>query len=478
MAFSANPTAQSNFTFRQTAAGFLGAPGLPFVDILSEKLIARVFAKHGGIFGRTYTTAIVLWAFMGQVLRDGKEASCQSAVARISSYLGLSSQDDVDPDTRDYCRARAKLPEAALHELTTTIANEAERLVEPQHLWKGRHAKLIDGSTFMMPDTPKNQAVYPQNPAQKPGIGFPLPRFVVVLSLATACVIDCAIAKYKGKETGETALLRQILGCFCKGDVAVADRFYGNYWMIALLMQSGVDVCFRKHQKRHTDFRRGRRLGKDDHIVTWQRPNRPPWMSQELYNSMPKSIELREIRFVITKPGRKQDPFIIVTTMTDVQSDDAVQYEDLAELFGFRWNAELDIRSIKTHLNLNHLRCKSPEMVRKEFWVTMLAYNAIRATSLGSAWICGTRPREVSFVSCCQFVLAAWDVIDTMPAEARRAYCVSRLGQIGKCLVGKRPGRIEPRVRKKRGSNYNLMMQPRQVLQAKLATGDNSFETK
>jgi hypothetical protein len=317
MAFSANPTAQSNFTFRQTAAGFLGAPGLPFVDILSEKLIARVFAKHGGIFGRTYTTAIVLWAFMGQVLRDGKEASCQSAVARISSYLGLSSQDDVDPDTRDYCRARAKLPEAALHELTTTIANEAERLVEPQHLWKGRHAKLIDGSTFMMPDTPKNQAVYPQNPAQKPGIGFPIARFVVVLSLATACVIDCAIAKYKGKETGETALLRQILGCFCKGDVAVADRFYGNYWMIALLMQSGVDVCFRKHQKRHTDFRRGRRLGKDDHIVTWQRPNRPPWMSQELYNSMPKSIELREIRFVITKPGRKQDPFIIVTTMTD-----------------------------------------------------------------------------------------------------------------------------------------------------------------
>jgi hypothetical protein len=133
--------------------------------------------------------------------------------------------------------------------------------------------------------------------------------------------------------------------------VAVADRFYGNYWMIALLMQSGVDVCFRKHQKRHTDFRRGRRLGKDDHIVTWQRPNRPLWMSQELYNSMPKSIELREIRYVITKPGRKQDPFIIVTTMTDVESDDAVQYEDLAELFGFRWNAELDIRSIKTHLN-------------------------------------------------------------------------------------------------------------------------------
>lgn len=478
MASCANPATRGNFTFGQAVAGFLVAPGLPFVDILSEKLIARVFAKHHGLFGRTYTTAIVLWAFMSQVLRDGKEASCQSAVARISSYLKANGLRDIDPDTRDYCRARAKLSEAALHELTTTIANEAERLVEPQHLWKGRHAKLVDGSTFMMPDTANNQVAYPQNPAQKPGIGFPIARFVVVISLATACVIDCAIAKYKGKETGETALLRQILGCFRKGDVAVADRFYGNYWMIVLLMQAGVDVCFRKHQKRHTDFRRGRRLGKDDHIVAWHRPGRPSWMSKELYDSMPKSIELREIRYVITKPGRKQDPFVIATTITEVDGDGAVQHEDLAKLFGFRWNAELDIRSIKTHMNLNHLRCKSPAMVRKEFWVTMLAYNAIRTVALSSAWVCGTRPREVSFVSCCQFVLASWDVIEIRSGMGHRAYCVSRLEQIGKCLVGQRPGRFEPRVRKKRGSNYNLMMQPRNVLRGRLATGDNSFETK
>lgn len=208
---------------------------------------------------------------------------------------------------------------------------------------------------------------------------------MVVISLATACVIDCAIAKYQGKETGETASLRQILGCFRKGDVVVADRFYGNYWVIVLLMQAGVDVCFRKHQKRHTDFRRGRRLGKDDHVVTWHRPHLPPWMSKELYDSMPKSIELRQIRYVITKPGRKQEPFVIVTTITDGDGDGAVQHEDLAELFGFRWNAELDIRSIKTHMNLNHLRCKRPAMVPKAFWVTMLDYNAIRTAALGSA---------------------------------------------------------------------------------------------
>ena len=469
---------RGNFTFAQSVAGFLGAPGLPFVDILSENRIASVFARHHNLFGRTYTTAIVLWAFMSQVLRDGKEASCQSAVARISSHLSGQDERDVDPDTRDYCRARAKLSEDALHELTTEIADEAERLVEPQHLWKGRHAKLVDGSTFMMADTPENQAEYPQNPAQKPGIGFPIARFVVVLSLATACVVDCAITKYKGKETGETALLRQRIACFTKGDVAVADRFYGNYWMIVFLMQAGVDVCFRKHQARHTDFRRGKRLGKKDHMVSWQRPGRPSWMNKAMYDSMPKTIELREIQYVITKPGRKQQPFVIVTTMTEISGDDAVCQDELAELFGFRWNAELDIRSIKTHLNLHHLRCKSPPMVRKEFWVTMLAYNAIRTTALGGAWVCGVRPREISFVSCCQFVLAAWDVIGTKRGTEHRTYCVGRLEQIGKCIVGKRPGRFEPRVRKKRGSNYNLMMQPREELKARLAKGDNSFETK
>ena len=198
MAFCANPADRGNFTFGQAVSGFLTSPGLPFVDILTEQRIAGVFKKHSGLFGRTYTTAIVLWAFMSQVLRDGKEASCQSAVARSSSYLTGHALGDVDPDTRDYCRARAKLSEDALHELSTEIADEAERLVEPQHLWKGRHAKLVDGSTFMMPDTPSNQTAYPQNPAQKPGIGFPIARFVVVISLATACVVDCAITKYKG----------------------------------------------------------------------------------------------------------------------------------------------------------------------------------------------------------------------------------------------------------------------------------------
>lgn len=476
-----NGPSRGSFGFSNAVSGFLAQPDLPFADVLTAQRIERVFAKHDGLFGRTYTTAIVLWAFMGQVLRDGKEAACQSAVSRILSFLQIADGDEIDPDTRDYCRARAKLPERAIHELAIDVASEAESQVDPKHLFKGHHAKLIDGSTFMMPDTIKNQNEYPQNPAQKPGLGFPIARVVVVLSLATACVVDVAIGKYKGKATGETALLRQILGCFNPGDVAVADRFYGNYWVIALLMQMGVDVCFRKHQARRTDFRTGKRIGKNDHLVTWTRPPRPSWMTAEMYQAMPLELTLREIRYVVHEPGRKQDPFVIVTTLFDVeQRKQEVSCDDIAELFGFRWSCELDIRSIKTHLNLHHLRCKSPEMVRREFWTTILAYNAIRTTAARSGSLHGIRPRQISFVSTCQFVLSSWDLMASglMAAESVLTYCVCQLKQISKCIVGDRPGRFEPRVLKKRHKNYNLMMQPREQLRARLAKGDNSFETK
>jgi len=295
----------------------------------------------------------------------------------------------------------------------------------------------------MMPDTPKNQQAYPQNPAQKPGLGFPIARFVAVISLATACVIDAAMGKYKGKETGETALLRQLLDCFSPGDVAVADRFYGNYWTIAMLMKQNVDVCFRKHQMRATDFRRGKRIGKNDHLVTWHRPARPSWMSKEVYQSMAETITLREIKFTVGKPGRKQQPFVIVTTLFNDEGTHThdISLEDIAELFHFRWNVELDIRSIKTHMNMNHLRCKSPEMVHREFWTTLLAYNAIRTTAARSSWLEGIPPRAISFVSCCQYVLSAWDLMLASSVTIDDAYNLSRLEDIARCNVANRPDR-------------------------------------
>lgn len=455
--------------FREIVSCFLLQPGLPFAEILSAERIERIFKKHGNRFGvgEIYSVAVVLWAFLGQVLRDGKEASCQAAVALIVAFKNQRGEPAPTSDTGDYCRARSKLSEAALHDLSNEVAAEVEVQCDPKWLWKGLHAKLVDGFTFTMPDTASNQAAYPSPRTQKKGIGLPIARVAAILSLASACVLDLAVGPYKGKETGETALLRELLDSFEHGDIVVMDRYYCSFMMIALLLQHGVQACTRIHHLRKVDFRRGRRLGRYDHVLHWTRPTRPDWMDQETYDKIPETLELREIRYSINQPGFRTSSFDVVTTLLDHK-----QYskDEIAQLYGFRWNSELDIRAIKQSLNLDHVRCKSPEMVRKELWTTILAYNLIRTTAAAAASLHDMQPREVSFTAVCQYVLSTWmlracrlGASDQLELQTRQM-----LQHIAACRVANRPGRIEPRVIKRRQNQYDLMQEPRAVLKARL----------
>ena len=460
--------------FQRVVAAFLNQPGLPFASVLSAERVARVFAKHKNLFARNgvYSTANVLWAFLGQVLRDGKEAACQAAVAAITAQRLADGLSTPTADTGDYCKARAKLSEVALRELTVEIADELEERADPKWLWKGRlHAKLVDGFTFTMPDTPENQAEYPQSRSQKPGVGLPIARAMALLSLSTAAVLDVAVGPYSGKETGETALLRSRLDSFSPGDLAVFDRYFCSFFLLAMLLGRGVQSCTRMHQKRHVDFRRGRRLGPRDHLVVWTRPQRPQWMDQATYDAIPETMKLRELRFHVSQPGRRTTEITIVTTLTDAT---VYTKEDLAELYGFRWNAELDIRSIKQNLNLNHVRCKSPEMVRRELWTTLLAYNLVRTTAAVAALLHDKRPRQISFTGTCQYILASWTDMarGRIAPENITAHCLTLLSQIAECEVANRPGRIEPRVLKRRRHGYKLMQEPRHVLKKRLESGN------
>ena len=209
MAGIADSSHSCSHSFQKVVAAFLAQPGLPFAEVLSAERIERVFAKHGNLFGvgAIYSTALMVWSFVGQVLRDGKEASCRSAVARIVTYCDQQELAAPTADTGDYCRARAKLSEAALRDLTREVAGEVEQQADASWLWKGRHAKLVDGFTFTMPDTERNQAAYPQAKTQKQGVGLPIARAAAILSLATACVMDLAVGPYAGKETGETGAI-------------------------------------------------------------------------------------------------------------------------------------------------------------------------------------------------------------------------------------------------------------------------------
>ncbi len=461
------PRTGGKHDFSAIARSFLDTPGLPFASVLEAESIAQVFREEEALFGQgdIFSTQIVLWAFLAQTLRDGKGIACAAAVADIATYLLQTGQHPPSGDTGDYCRARAKLKLTALQRLVRESAQQLEQQAPRPWLWQGLHAKLVDGFTFTMPDTPENQAAFPQIAEQQPGVGLPIARACVVLSLATACVCDVAVGPCEGKETSESALLRGMLETLEKDDVVVFDRFYCSFLMLALLSLRGVHVCARLHHRRPIDFRRGRRLGPGDHLITWTRPKRPAWMTPEQYDQIPETLTLREVQFQVTVPGCRVETLTVITTLTDPT---VYSREDIAHLYGFRWQAELDIRQIKQTLHLDHVRCKTPEMVRRELWVTLLAYNLIRKVIATSAAVHQKQPRQLGFTLACQSVLASWMLLSTGTCQDPQTLYRLILARIAANEVANRPGRIEPRVLKRRRHRYPLMQRPRAQLQAEL----------
>ena len=471
MSFYRRTAAQSP-RFRLILASFLQKLGLAFADVLPEEKVQQAFDEEDVLFaqqeGDVYTPPVTLWAFLSQVLFKGEQRSCAAAVARVIVLLVGLGQPRCSDNTGSYCKARAKLSERVLGRLTYDVADGCEEAVPRGWLWHGRHVKLVDGTTVTMPDTAENQQAYPQNPTQEKGLGFPIVRLVVLLSLATAMVGGLAIGPYAGKETGEPALLRELFDRLHSGDIVLADRFYCSYFMICLLQELGVDVVSRLHQMRTADFRRGQRLAAGDHVVEWQRPVKPDWMDQATYERMPTSIRIREVEVAVAEPGFRVEKLVVVTTLTD-----AGRYtrQDLAELYHQRWLVELDIRAIKCTLGMDVLRCRTPEMVRKEIWACLLAYNLIRQTMLESARQSGLSPRQLSFAAALQKIAASWGALPHFTPELAGSLIDIHLADLAEHEVGNRPNRVEPRAIKRRPKPHDLLKKPRAEARAELLAG-------
>jgi len=468
MSFSTNRSADTPVD--SLLAPFLQADGLPFADVLTADDIEAAFDDADVSFGQTtrsfWTPALTLWTFLSQVLHGIK--SCRAAVTRAFVAMALT-RPPAALDTGNYCRARAKLPTALLQKLTLQVGDALEEAALSAWLWhRNKKVLLVDGFTSTLPDTPENQKAYPQPNTQKPGLGFPLLRAVVLLSLATAAVRGLAVGPYQGKESGETALLRTLLEQLRAGTILVADRFYCSYFMVALLRERGVEVVVRLHQKRSYDFRRGRRLGRDDHVVSWHRPEQPEWMDDETYATMPEVLQVREIRKRVSTPGCRVRELIVATTLLDAA---AYSQEDVTDLYHQRWHVELDIRAIKTTLKMDELRCLTPEMVEKEIWVHLLGYNLIRKVAAQAALLRGVCPREISLAASQQVVLGSWSKMTEATAAERWRLGGELLRVLGKEQVGHRPDRCEPRAVKRRPKKQKLLMKPRRQARAELLAG-------
>jgi hypothetical protein len=443
--------------------------GMPFADLLGLDWVAAIVREEVKAWREcVYTPLVTLQTFLAQVL--SAEQCCLAAVAHLLASLTSQGLKTCSPKTDPYCKARARLPEELLRRLVRESGQRLEKRVKQDRLLGGRPIKLIDGSTVSMPDTKANQQAYPQSKAQRPGVGFPIARIVAVLSFSCGAALGFAIGPYQGKRTGEPALFRQLWDCLSPGDVAVADCCYGSFWTFAMLLARGVDSVFPLHQCRQSDFRFGRRLGKEDRLMAWLKPSqRPEWMSRRTYKALPQHLELRVLRIHIAQAGFRAESLTLATTLLDAEQ---VTASVLAEVYRVRWHAELDLRSIKVTMQMDVLRCKTPAMVRKEIWAHLLAYNFIRTIMATAAAGRGIPPRAVSFSGSLQTFNAFCPMLQMASTPATwSALWRIMLEAIGSHRVGQRPNRVEPRAIKRRPKPHKLLTIPRKEAQKQLLLG-------
>jgi len=434
--------------------GFLQQRCEKLFDALpTEEVMRAVSEEVKGWRERLFEPLVTLRLFVEQMLHA--DHACQDVEVRYASERENLGESAISLSTGPYCKARQRLPLNLVRRLGKLVGRRLEESCPAVWRWRARPVKLIDGTTVSMPDTEDNQSAYPQPSGQKRGLGQPLARLVAVISLGCGTVLDWAMGPCKGKQTGEDALLRQLLGAFNPGDIGLVDRYHCTYFTIALLQRAGVDLVTRQHSQRTTDFRRGARLGKRDHLVHWQRPARPAWLDKTIYAEVPEQLLVRE-----TKMGE----WVLVTTLTDPKQ---VSKQEINALYVQRWQIEVDLRAIKIVMGMDILRCKSADMVRKEVAAFMLAYNLIRAV-MGQAAACAKLlPRQLSFSGAKRVINGLLDMFRTSTRRLTRMFAHVR-GAIASLQLPHRPNRVESRAVKRRPKPRRLLTEPRNIAREKL----------
>ena len=437
-------------------ARFVRNEGLPFADILTEASIRDVLNEHGVQYrDRVFSPVTTIWGFLSQVLSE--DHSCRDAVSRIIAHRAANGIMVCSPNTASYCNARSRIRTSVFSTLAKRTAEELQASIADQWNWNGRSVFILDGSSVSMPDTPENQAMYPQPPQQAAGLGFPLARIAVLLSLATGACHDLAIAPYEGKGTGETSLFRRMYDTLKPGDVVLADALFDDYFIACELRNRGIDLVIHAHFNRT-----GSQVAEsrpDGDILVWQRPNKPHGMTGEKYRSYPKQLLMRQVTVDARDKNNRVQQFKVVTTILTPSIDG----KQIGDLYEHRWEGEVDIRSIKCTMQMDILRCKTPDMVHKEIWTHLLAYNLLRTVMAVAANENDIEPRKVSFKGAKQALTAFAPKIEAARPEDRGRLIDAMLTTIAYHRVGDRPGRLEPRARKRRPKPAARLTQPRHI---------------
>jgi len=470
-------------SFQIIKEAMLQSDELPLADVIDEQRWQECFDRHDVDFGTgegaIYTPAIVLWGLISQVFFSKEHRSCKAAVVRIASLWAMLGKIVCSTNTGAFCRARMKLGHEVVRDIARDIALESEAAFEQptiddeetpvhdvvkkvQSQPTGGNIFLFDGLTITAADTEENQAEFPQPSTQAPGLGFPSVRCVTLISMTTGMLVDMAMGPVSGKQKGETALLWQMLHQLQPGDILVADCYLCTYWIVAACLMRGVKIVMKKHACRPNHPEDARRISRYQRLVTWQRPVRPDWMSEEEYGALPEQVEVRLVDVVIDKKGFRSKELTIATTILETK---LYSREWIAAVYRSRWLVELDIRSIKCSLGMDIVRAKTPAMVRTEIWACLLAYNLIRMKMLQSSAVYGYMPRSLSFTTMMQFLANNWVLASTNLTDE----LIELALQTGASeIVGNRLDRVEPRANKRRPKFIALLTKPRAIVRQEM----------
>jgi len=364
-----------------------------------------------------------------------------------------------------YCTARGRLPLAALQTLLTRCTKKMAEVVRNQGLWLGHRLFVLDGSGFSMSDTDELREHFGQPGAQSAGCGFPVAHILALVHIGSGLIQKLLTAPLRTHDLNGVTTLHPELA---PGDVLVGDRAFGSYAHMALLMARGIHGIFRAHQNLIIDFTpdrlhvqpgrtgeqdRGRprsrwmkSVGVLDQIVEWFRPKDvPPWLGTVAYAALAETLQIRELRYTIARPGFRVRTVTLVTTLLD-----PIRYpkDKLAEVYGLRWTIETHLAQLKTTMKMDVLRCQTVRGIEKELTMFLLVYNLVRMTILQAAKQQAVPPERISFVDALRWLATA------RPGDVLRELVINPLRQ----------GRFEPRVRKRRPKQYDLMSKPRDTL--------------
>lgn len=400
------------------------------------------------------------WLFLSQVL--AVDGSCRETLRRFLAWLALEKKARASAKTAGYCKARKRLRIKDIEGVHKSVAASVQHAQGGAGLWCGRRVKVVDGSSVSMPDTPENQETYPQPKTQKPGCGFPVMRIVGVFSLATGVLLDVAKSALS---VDERTLFRTLWDVFEPGDVALADCGFCSFADFFYLKQRGVDPVMRNHQRRKKGVTQLKRLGKNDRLVAWHKTPvhlRPKWVGKPQWLAMTDRLTVRELTVRVNVPGFRTKTVVIVTTLLD---DKAFPARAFAQLYRRRWAVELYLRHIKTTMGMDILRCKTPDMVEKELWMHVIAYNLVRAIMLEAATTYAVRLERLSFKGTIATLRQWAPTLAQAQSDPQQSAPLYRLMlyYIAADPVPHRPDRIEPRAKKRRPKNYPLLTKPRRI---------------